>query len=401
MLELVARTRWLAWLAAVSLAFLLVLRMQVAQPAHGMVRHGHAERGDHQEASQRPPKVWLNPSALPAVARKGNATALSSRPVILAYYAGDDAARQSIQRYGRHVTLAVEAEYALDASGNVVPGSGAGAVTGLWNRSQTAVLAMFSLHDGKQARRLLSSPAARTRAVRNMVRVARARGLDGVNINLEGMDPSLRDEHSALAAELYREARARGMLSTVTVAATADGNPGHGWSGAYDYQALARAADYIVIMGYDQHWPGGPPGPVGSLDWLDRVAAYAARTAGPQKVILALPAYGYAWPLDGDGRARGLYASYAHKLAQRSGARYVPDTGEATFTYDDGGTVRVTWYTPPQGIRAKLGVALRHGLAGIGIWMMGYEAEYYWNAILGYARAMQQQLARANRGSPE
>ena len=36
----------------------------------------------------------------------------------------------------------------------------------------------------------------------------------------------------------------------------------------YNYAAISAAVDGVVIMNYDEHYPGGTPGPVASQDWF-------------------------------------------------------------------------------------------------------------------------------------
>ena len=41
------------------------------------------------------------------------------------------------------------------------------------------------------------------------------------------------------------------------------------WSGSLDRKKLGEVADYIIMMGYDEHWGGSPvAGSVASIPWV-------------------------------------------------------------------------------------------------------------------------------------
>lgn len=63
----------------------------------------------------------------------------------------------------------------------------------------------------------------------------------------------------------------------------------------YEYTKLAKIADRIIVMAYDEHWSTSKPGPVASLPWCKEVGKYAKKTIGSEKLVMGLPFYGRAW----------------------------------------------------------------------------------------------------------
>ena len=59
--------------------------------------------------------------------------------------------------------------------------------------------------------------------------------------------------------ELSADLHARGMKLYVSV-------PAH--NKEFDYAAISAPADGVVIMNYDEHYPGAASGPVASQDWF-------------------------------------------------------------------------------------------------------------------------------------
>ena len=63
----------------------------------------------------------------------------------------------------------------------------------------------------------------------------------------------------------------------------------------FDYPAVAAAADGVVLMNYDEHYPGAASGPVASQDWFEQNLKYAASVIPKEKIICAIANYGYDW----------------------------------------------------------------------------------------------------------
>ena len=63
----------------------------------------------------------------------------------------------------------------------------------------------------------------------------------------------------------------------------------------YDYAAISAAVDGVVIMNYDEHYPGGTPGPVASQEWFASNVEAATKIIPKEKLICAIGNYGYDW----------------------------------------------------------------------------------------------------------
>src|SRR5579872_3600885 len=64
----------------------------------------------------------------------------------------------------------------------------------------------------------------------------------------------------------------------------------------FNYQAVASAADGVVVMDYDEHFPGGEAGPIASQDWFVKNLQAARKVIPAEKFICAIGNYGYDWP---------------------------------------------------------------------------------------------------------
>jgi cellulose synthase/poly-beta-1,6-N-acetylglucosamine synthase-like glycosyltransferase/spore germination protein YaaH/peptidoglycan/xylan/chitin deacetylase (PgdA/CDA1 family) len=110
----------------------------------------------------------------------------------------------------------------------------------------------------------------------------------GLMIDFEAFPPSGQPGYVALLQELSSDLHTRGMKLYVSV-------PAH--NNEYNYAAVAAAADGVILMNYDEHYPGAASGPVSSQDWFVKNLTYAKSVIPQDKIICAIANYGYDWVL--------------------------------------------------------------------------------------------------------
>lgn len=85
----------------------------------------------------------------------------------------------------------------------------------------------------------------------------------------------------------------------------------------HDYEFLGKIADKVKIMAYELY-PRGPgfpgPGPQAPLDWIENILDYAITRIPKDKLYMAIPTYGYDWPLNCDGETKAVYYTYSRRI---------------------------------------------------------------------------------------
>jgi len=220
--------------------------------------------------------------------------------------------------------------------------------------------------------------------INNLIEMLDRSNSDGVNLDLENMFPEDRALFTAFVTRLANIFRARGKLVTISVPAMLKDEPSAHWKGAFDYRAIGQAVDRVVLMTYEEHWPGSDPGPIASIPWITGVLTYAASNIDTGKLLLGVPMYGYDWPLD-KGKGKSVTYTRAMNLASRYQAEIQwDDVMQAPhFSYtDDNGVVHRVWFENVASIRAKVAVVRRFGIKGIGIWEMKLTFPDFWRYAL-------------------
>lgn len=222
---------------------------------------------------------------------------------------------------------------------------------------------------------LLNNALARQRAIDNMLTLVEDNGYNGVNLDWEGIAPSERHQFSTFVKQLSHTFHRHGYYVTLSLPAETGNQPQNSWTGAYNYKKLGQYADLLMIMAYDQHWPGGSPGPIASPSWVKSVLDFSISQIPPRKVILGIPGYGYSWT--GTGSATALSWQQAQGLQKQ----YASNSHSNHFVYVQNGQSHSVWFENTQSFLSKIHLVAGYELRGIALWRLGIEDPKVWNFL--------------------
>ncbi len=219
--------------------------------------------------------------------------------------------------------------------------------------------------------------------------------LDGVNVDIENVTHEHRDQYTQLVRLL------RGKIpeyKEISVAVAANPNDWQvGWHGSYDYTELAKYADHLIIMAYDEHHEGGQAGPVSSIEFVENSVKYALTKTTSDKIVVGIPLYGRVWSLDNDRiKGKGISSKTIQDILNSCDATITYDektqSAKAEFTITEtnsdftvGGDFvlqpgnYVVWYENNQSYQEKLSLIEKYDLKGVGSWSLGQEDPSIWN----------------------
>lgn len=293
-------------------------------------------------------------------------------PMILGYYYNPGGGDIGLARYAGILNGLVPFWYTIQADGSVT-GAADPSVLNFAARHRMWLFALVQNMSGPLVyHRLLNDPLARQRALENLLGLCETYGYDGVNLDFEGIAPGDRRAFTNFVAALTRLLHANGYYVTLSVPAETADEPTNDWTGAYDYRALGRVADLLMIMAYDEHSSDSTAGPIAGPSWVERVLRYATSVVPPQKLVLGLPAYGYDWSPDGT-----LAISWQEWRALV--AHYAPAAGASGhLEYWSGGVLHNVYYEDMKSFEASIRLAVGFDLRGIVLWRLGIENPSIW-----------------------
>ena len=237
---------------------------------------------------------------------------------------------------------------------------------------------------------ILADPDRRATLARNLVNEAKTYGYAGFQLDFEQIPWTDRDLLTALVQDCASAFHAAGLNLSIAVIPrlpsdeTATGwllKYFHQWSGAYDFAALAKAADFLSFMTYDEHNGVTGAGAVAGTPWMRQALEFSMQGVPPEKATLGLPTYYHDWT--GVGYLTSSSYADAMMLAQQHGATPVfdPVEDEMHFGYDAYGVHHELWIQSTETLRRKLPLMYEFGLKGISVWRLGFEDPSFWNLI--------------------
>ncbi len=201
----------------------------------------------------------------------------------------------------------------------------------------------------------------------------------GLMVDFEAFPPSGQPGYVALLQGLSADLHARGMKLYVSV-------PPH--SNEYDYPSIAAAADGVVLMNYDEHYPGGPSGPVASQDWFEQNLKFAQTVIPKQKIICAIANYGYDWalkpkkgtlPPDEHDHTVSVQDSWLAARDSDVDVNFDDDAMNPHFSYLDEKSVQHDiWFLDAVTALNQMRLAQTFGIQTFALWRLGHEDRSLW-----------------------
>jgi cellulose synthase/poly-beta-1,6-N-acetylglucosamine synthase-like glycosyltransferase/spore germination protein YaaH/peptidoglycan/xylan/chitin deacetylase (PgdA/CDA1 family) len=201
----------------------------------------------------------------------------------------------------------------------------------------------------------------------------------GLMIDFESFPKKAQPGYVALLRELASDLHAKRLKLYVSVQVRNED---------YNYKAISAAVDGVVIMNYDEHFPGGTPGPVASQDWFTANLESAVKEIPKEKLICAIGNYGYDWverPKKGKlppGLADKSVSVQEAWIGSRDSEEDVDFDGDALnphFSYlDDDNFRHDVWFLDAVTALNEMRAAQTLGIETFALWRLGAEDRSLW-----------------------
>ena len=248
---------------------------------------------------------------------------------------------------------------------------------------------------------VLASTAARRNAIDALVDDALKLGLDGINLDFEYMDEADALAYVQFVRELSIECRLNKLVLSVDI------KPPYDFNYWMNRKELATVADYLINMGYDEHYAGSDAGSVASLSYEQRAIEESLNQGVPaHKLISAIPFYTRIWYTsggeDGSQTTTSEVLSMAGVQKTLESWSVTPSFDDATFqhyadwTTTDGVRCQI-WIEDADSIAAKVRLVPQYDLAGTAAWVLGFESSDIWNVITENVSMSKEDAAEAQQ----
>ena len=244
-----------------------------------------------------------------------------------------------------------------------------------------AVLDNFNGPNGVQES-FMASGESRAAVIDKVVGTAKDMGIEGINADIEGVSEVNGDHYIEFIRELSIACRREGLIFSV------DNYVPYNFNDYYRLDEQGVFADYVVIMGYDEHYAGSTEaGSVASLDYVNYGIEEALKEVPAEKLVNAIPFYTRIWKTTAEGLGSEAYGMSEIQQFIANHNMKVEWNGMTGQNYaeaaDDEATYQI-WIEDAESIEAKLKVMESHAVAGVAEWCLGMETEDVWDVIAAY-----------------
>ena len=241
-----------------------------------------------------------------------------------------------------------------------------------------AVLDNFNKGDNVQSEVLFASTAARKKLIASLMKDAQTYGFDGINLDVEGIKASAGPHYVQFIRELSVDCRKAGLVLSIDSYVPAS------YSAFYNWAEQGRVADYVVMMGYDEHFAGGEAGSVASIGYERQGITDLLKQVPKEKLISAIPFYTRIWKEDASGTSSqsvGISSAKEWVEINQVELYWQEDLGQYYGELEKDGVNYEIWMEEERSLELKMQLIRDNGLAGVACWRLGLEPADVWDVV--------------------
>ncbi len=226
---------------------------------------------------------------------------------------------------------------------------------------------------------LLSKTTTRRKLIESLMAEAEKYGFDGINLDFEGIKEEAGVHYIEFIRELSISCRKKGLVLSVDNYVPMAGNK------FYNRKEQGIVADYVIIMGYDEHYAGGDSGSVASIGYVENGVKDTLLEVPKEKVVLAIPLYTRVWTEDENGKTTsssiGIAKAKDWVSENKVELSWLDESGQyyGEITTSDG--LKKIWMEEERSTGLKMNLIKQYNLAGVACWKLGFEPADLWDEI--------------------
>ena len=224
----------------------------------------------------------------------------------------------------------------------------------------------------------LSSTAARQNIISQLIQAAKDVGMDGINVDFESLSEDVGIHFLEFLRELSIECHKNNLVLSVDNPVPED------FTSHYDRAEQGRVVDYVIIMGYDEHYVGSEAGSVASLPWVEQGIQDTLDEVPAKRVINAIPFYTRLWRTTGGNvtsEAIGMDQAQQTIADNNVETYWDKNTSQNYGKYDIDNSTYQIWLEDAQSVAEKVKLVSKYDLAGVSAWKLGFENSGIWQVI--------------------
>ncbi|WP_026509624.1 glycosyl hydrolase family 18 protein [Butyrivibrio sp. LC3010] len=246
-----------------------------------------------------------------------------------------------------------------------------------------AVVDNFNNENRPETEAVLSRASSRANLIANLLQKQAEYGFEGINVDFELISESYADSYLEFLRELSVACRRNQIILSI------DNYVPMNFNDYYDLTEQGIISDYVIIMGYDEHYAGSEEaGSVASIGYVQNGINKALEEVPADKLVNAIPFYARLWITSGgELSSKAIHMSALANIISEYGMEMKWDEetcqnyGEVTASNGD---FYQLWSEDASSIETKLNVMKSANIAGVAEWALGFESADIWDVITNY-----------------
>lgn len=232
---------------------------------------------------------------------------------------------------------------------------------------------------------VVSYTSKREKLIRTLMDYVLEYDIDGINVDFESLSGETGEHFTQFLRELSIECRKNGIVLSVDNYVPRESNT------FYNRKEQGVVADYVIIMGYDEHWGGGGvAGSVASIGYVRDGIEKTLEDVPAEKVINAIPFYTRVWKTNNGevtSEALGMEAAQNFISNYNVPVTWDEETCQNYGEIEMSGTLYQVWLEDARSIETKLTVMKNNNLGGVAAWKLGFEDKAIWDVLDAFVRS--------------
>jgi spore germination protein YaaH len=235
---------------------------------------------------------------------------------------------------------------------------------------------------------VIGNTGARQKLVQTLTAELQRYKLDGINVDFENVNMENKADLVTFVKELKKALHPYGIKVMVDVSRH---SPDLNYSGSYDRAGLGKSADFVVLMGYDEHWGGSPiPGSVSSFPWIQEGIEKLLEEVPSHKVILGVPFYTREWVTDHNTNQttsidRSMYQVMELIAQKEHTVQWDASARQNVMEFNEKDGIHKIWMEDDSSFAWRAELISTYRLQGMAAWALGHETPDAWDAFAKFS----------------
>ncbi|MGO8839994.1 MAG: polysaccharide deacetylase family protein [Methyloceanibacter sp.] len=227
--------------------------------------------------------------------------------------------------------------------------------------------------DGAGLAKLLADPAARAARLNDVIAFLDTNKFQGLTIDFEEVPSKSQKDLQTFLAEMSQAFTEHGLAMVLAV--PFDDN-------SWPYATYAKIADYMLLMGYDQHWDDSAAGSIAGQDWFEDTLDKRMKELDPERTIVAIGGYGYDWIKGQPTQELTFEEAVLSARDSEADIEFDPETGNPHFSFiEDDGKRHDVWFLDGVTAYNEIETGDSYRIAGYALWRLGAEDPSIWSVM--------------------